>query len=106
MKYSPQGGPITITMAQRRTDNKYSSIEIAIADHGIGVPLQAQQHLFERFYRAPNIGNSQARGVGLGLYVVAEFLRLHSGSIEVASSGIEGEGSCFTVRLPLLEKNR
>ncbi|GHO82889.1 sensor histidine kinase [Dictyobacter formicarum] len=105
IKYSPDGGPITITMAQRQLNNEAPHIEITIADKGIGVPLQAQQHLFERFYRAPNIGNSQTRGVGLGLYVVAEFLHLHDGTIEVESSGIAGEGSCFTVRLPLFEKN-
>ncbi|GLV56218.1 hypothetical protein KDH_30600 [Dictyobacter sp. S3.2.2.5] len=104
IKYSPDGGPITITMAQPRRNGTTTQIEVTIADKGIGVPVQAQQHLFERFYRAPNISHSQARGVGLGLYVVAEFLRLHDGTIEVESSGIAGEGSRFTVKLPCFEK--
>ncbi|GCE28372.1 hypothetical protein KDA_38560 [Dictyobacter alpinus] len=99
IKYSPDGGPVTITLAQHQP----ASIKITIADKGLGVPLTAQEHLFERFYRAPNINSSQARGVGLGLYIVAEFLYLHGGSIEVQSSGIAGEGSRFIITLPILE---
>jgi signal transduction histidine kinase len=98
IKYSPQGGPITLSMQQRHT----KLIEIIVSDKGIGVPLNAQKHLFERFYRAPNIGHNQTGGVGLGLYVVAEFLHLHGGSIYVKSSGVPGEGSSFVVTLPLL----
>ncbi|GER91464.1 hypothetical protein KDW_56260 [Dictyobacter vulcani] len=102
IKYSPLGGPITITLAQPPAGHDAPTIEIVIADKGIGVPLDAQDHLFERFYRAHNIGNSQTSGIGLGLYIVAEFLRLHGGSISVQSSGIPGEGSRFIITLPLL----
>jgi len=100
IKYSPLGGPITIFLSQRQEkDDKY--VEIRIQDRGIGIPPDAQPHLFERFYRAPNSIGSKARGVGLGLYVVAEFVRLHGGTIHVESSGVVGEGSCFIVTLPL-----
>lgn len=105
IKYSPQGGPITLSLQHRRTNIKSELIEIVVSDKGIGVPLEAQQHLFERFYRASNIGYNQTRGVGLGLYVVAEFLRLHGGTICVKSSGIPGDGSSFVITLPLLDKN-
>ncbi|GCF10991.1 hypothetical protein KDI_45550 [Dictyobacter arantiisoli] len=97
IKYSPEGGPISAELSQSETRKE---IRIVIADQGIGVPLEAQQHLFERFYRAPNITNSQARGVGLGLYLVAEFVRLHGGSISVESSGIPGQGSRFILTFP------
>ncbi|HEV2662834.1 MAG TPA: GAF domain-containing protein [Ktedonobacteraceae bacterium] len=102
IKYSPPGSPITITLSQRSQPEGKTMIEVSIADQGIGVPPEAQEHLFERFYRAPNIAGSQTRGVGLGLYVVAEFLRLHGGEIHVESSGIIGEGSRFIFTLPLL----
>ncbi len=102
IKYSPPGSPITITLSQRTRLERETMIEVSIEDKGIGVPPEAQEHLFERFYRAPNIAGSQTRGVGLGLYVVAEFLRLHGGDIRVESSGIVGEGSRFTFTLPLL----
>jgi PAS domain S-box-containing protein len=100
IKYSPLGGPITIFLSQRQEKDK-QYVEIRIQDRGIGIPPDAQSHLFERFYRAPNTVGSKARGVGLGLYVVAEFIRLHGGTIHVESSGIVGEGSCFIFALPL-----
>jgi signal transduction histidine kinase len=105
IKYSPAGGPIALTVRQQHRPQTPASIEIVVSDKGIGVPPEAQQHLFERFYRAPNIGHNQTGGIGLGLYVVAEFLHLHGGSICVESSGIAGDGSSFVVTLPLLEKD-
>lgn len=105
IKYSPLGGPITVSLRQEYQMEDKHIIEVCIEDKGIGVPEEAQPHLFERFYRAPNIGGSQARGVGLGLYLVAEFLFLHNGSIRVESNGVEGEGSRFIFTLPLLESS-
>jgi len=104
IKYSPFGGPITVSMSQCTNSEGKGTIKVSIEDKGIGVPKDAQPYLFERFYRAPNIGGRQVRGVGLGLYLVAEFLSLHGGSIHVESSGIVGEGSRFIFTLPLLER--
>ncbi|MDQ2715197.1 MAG: GAF domain-containing protein [Chloroflexota bacterium] len=106
LKSSPPGEPITLSL--RRCEQGASAdgqavVEVCIEDRGIGVPSDAQPHLFERFYRAPNIQISKARGVGLGLYVVAELLRMQGGSIRVESSGIPGEGSRFIFTLPALE---
>jgi len=125
IKYSPLGGPITFTLTRLtrlipietlpQTGDEESTtgaigtiqreeqvVEVSIIDSGIGVPLEDQVHLFECFYRASNIGASQAKGVGLGLFVVAEFLQLHGGTIRVESSGIAGEGSRFILTLPLV----
>ncbi|MDQ2906054.1 MAG: GAF domain-containing protein [Chloroflexota bacterium] len=106
IKYSPQGEPITLSV-QRYTqdgpDGRQAIIEACVADRGIGVPSDAQPRLFERFYRAPNIQISKARGVGLGLYVVAELLHMQGGTIRVESSGVPGEGSRFIFTLPALE---
>lgn len=103
IKYSPFGGPITVSMGQCVDSKGKGMIKVCIEDKGIGVPKEAQPYLFERFYRAPNIGGNQVRGVGLGLYLVAEFLSLHGGSIHVESDGVVGEGSRFIFTLPLLE---
>jgi signal transduction histidine kinase/PAS domain-containing protein len=102
IKYSPLGGPITISLDLVPLSDacQTNTIEVCVEDKGIGVPKEAQSHLFERFYRARNIAGSQARGVGLGLYVVAEFLRLHHGTIRVESNGVTGEGSRFIFLLP------
>ena len=104
IKYSPLGGPITISLKQCMNAEGQKIIEICVEDKGIGIPREAQPRLFERFYRAPNTEGSGTRGVGLGLYVVAELLHLHGGTIQVVSSGIEGEGSRFILTLPLLER--
>ncbi|GAC1358231.1 MAG: hypothetical protein NVS2B12_00290 [Ktedonobacteraceae bacterium] len=105
IKYSPLGGPVRILLAQHSSYEGQKFIEAVVEDKGIGIPQDAQAHLFERFYRAPNAGGSQVRGVGLGLYVVAEFLRLHGGTIRVESAGVAGEGSRFIITLPLLERD-
>ncbi len=102
IKYSPAGGPITVSLRQYCSEEGQWQAEVCVADQGIGIPREAQARLFERFYRAPNTEGGKIRGVGLGLYVVAEFLRLHNGSIRVESSGIPGEGSRFTCILPLM----
>ncbi len=105
IKYSPFGGSITVSLQQRKETMGKEVIEVCVEDHGIGIPLEAQPRLFERFYRAPNIEGSKTRGIGLGLYVVAELLRLHGGTILVESSGVLGEGSRFIFILPALERD-
>lgn len=102
IKYSPFGGPITILLRQYG-DEQGRTIEIQVADKGIGIPKEAQARLFERFYRAPNIDGSKTKGVGLGLYIVAALLKMHGGNIRAESSGVYGEGSRFIITLPALE---
>lgn len=103
IKYSPLGGPIEVLVRQYKERTRQRVVEIRVKDHGIGVPEEAKARLFECFYRASNAENSETKGAGLGLYIVAEFLRLHGGSIHVESSGIVGEGSTFICTLPLSE---
>ena len=79
-------------------------IEVRVQDKGIGIPKDAQARLFERFYRAPNIHGDKTRGIGLGLYIVAQLLRIHGGTIAVESNGNLGEGSRFIFTLPMLER--
>ena len=102
IKYSPLGGQINVYLRQD-TKNK-ATIEVCVEDNGIGIPADAQPRLFERFYRAPNIQGSKTRGVGLGLYIVAQLLKMQGGTIHVESSGIPGEGSRFIFTLPALQK--
>jgi signal transduction histidine kinase len=93
IKYSPDGSPIMV-----RVERQGDQATIAVSDRGIGIPPDAQAHLFERFFRAPNVGRSSI-GVGIGLYVVKQIVDRHNGTIDVESA--EGLGSTFTVRLPL-----
>src|SRR5690348_3676946 len=83
-----------------RLSTQDGEARISVTDRGIGIPAEALPNLGGRFYRAPNVERHQISGLGIGLYVVREIVALHGGEFEVAST--EGEGSTFTIRLPLL----
>jgi signal transduction histidine kinase len=94
IKYSPLGGPVTVTV---KRDG--ASACLAVSDRGIGIPLAVQSRIFERFYRAWNANPVQVSGLGIGLFVVKEIVTRHGGTVEVESA--EGKGSTFKVFLPL-----
>src|SRR5947209_1610258 len=104
IKYSPFGGPITVSLRQISQQQRTAMIEVCVEDKGRGIPADDLPHLFERFYRASNIDSTRTKGFGLGLYIVAEVLRLHGGTIHAESSGIVGEGSRFIFTLPRLDE--
>ena len=93
-KYSPATEPIAIEVARSG-----AQVRLAVTDRGIGIPQAALPQLFQRFYRADNVDEQHISGMGIGLYVVKEIVTLHGGSVVVES--IEGQGSTFTVCLPL-----
>ena len=93
VKFSDQGGEIEIG-----SQGSQESIQVWVKDHGQGIPEETQPHIFERFYRGPD--NDQG-GSGLGLSIVQSTVNAHRGSIKVESRA--GEGSCFTITLPLAE---
>jgi signal transduction histidine kinase len=94
IKYSPDGGPIQVTIA--RAEDWAS---VAVTDHGLGIAAEALPHLFERFYRAPAVRSEHISGMGIGLYIVHEIVTLHGGDVSVASE--QGAGTTVTLRLPL-----
>ncbi len=95
IKYSPEGKPIAVRVAI--TDD---NLRLDIEDKGIGIPAEDQANVFERFYRARNSGNIQ--GTGLGLNIVKKYVELMGGEISFVSNF--GEGTTFTVELPLSSK--
>ncbi len=95
IKYSPYGGDVRVTV--KRVGDR---AQVTVADQGIGIPQEARGQLFQRFYRAPNSEAFHISGLGVGLYVVREIVRLHGGEIGFDSE--EGRGTTFTVSLPLV----
>jgi len=91
-KYSDAGKNIYVAVHQ--TDN---SVSFDIRDEGIGIPEQDFKHMFDRFFRASNAGDTQ--GTGLGLNIVKRYVELLDGSVTFSSR--YGEGSTFSVTLPL-----
>lgn len=94
-KYSPDGGPITITIAG--VDH---GIRISVTDSGIGLPAESLETIFEPFSRAENAIRDNVPGLGLGLYICASIVRRHGGRIEAESAG-EGHGTTFHLWLPI-----
>ncbi|HZB95435.1 MAG TPA: PAS domain-containing sensor histidine kinase [Herpetosiphonaceae bacterium] len=94
LKYSPPAAPVWVAV-----DECGSHVCVEVHDQGIGIPQEALPHLFERFYRAANAQEGRVGGIGIGLYVVKEIVELHGGHVTVEST--EGQGSTFTVYLPL-----
>ena len=84
-----------IKVALRMADGQ---IALKVSDAGSGIPEYAVPRLFERFYRVPGTRSRTPEGVGLGLALVKELVRLHGGSLKVES--VVGRGSTFTVNLP------
>ncbi len=96
IKYSPDNSEIVIEVSQSKEDP--GCAEIRVIDHGIGIPESDLPRLFERFRRGSNV-EGQIRGSGLGLASSKQIVEQHGGEILVEST--EGQGSTFTVLLPL-----
>lgn len=92
IKYSPQGDKVTLEL-----DCKNGEAVFQIQDRGIGIPKEDQQHLFEFFHRATNVGHIS--GTGLGLAIVKKCVDLHRGHISVLSE--VGFGTTFRVCVPI-----
>jgi two-component system sensor histidine kinase SenX3 len=93
VKYSDRGALVAV---RALTDG--SSVDIAVADHGIGIPQRDLERVFERFYRVDRARSRETGGTGLGLAIVRHVASNHGGEVRVTSR--EGEGSTFTLRLP------
>ena len=97
VKYSPDGGTVTVEL--RRTDLLGEPwAVVTVRDDGIGIPADDLPHIFERFYRASNVGE-HVRGTGIGLAGTQQIVEQHGGHIEAISE--LGVGTTVTVRLPL-----
>ncbi len=93
VKYSPAGGNVRVRLAERN-----GAIRIEVADEGVGIAREAQDSIFEKFYRVDPDMLAGVGGSGLGLYISRELIRRMDGTIAVRSS--LGSGSTFVVELP------
>lgn len=98
VKYSPEGGTVTVSAAVQ-----LGSMVVSVADQGIGIPLDEQSRVFERFYRATAAPSVSRRGVGLGLYICQGIVEAHGGNIWLESS--PGSGTAVRFSLPVGETN-
>ena len=97
VKYNVPGGSVTITVG---AGAKSGTVSLRVADTGIGIPEEAQPHVFERFYRVDKGRSKKAGGTGLGLAIVKHIVALYGGAIDLHSQ--VGVGTEITITLPAL----
>lgn len=98
VKYNVPGGKVTVTVGHAQEGQVF----LRVADTGIGIPEEAQPHVFERFYRVDKGRSKKAGGTGLGLAIVKHITALYGGTIELNSK--VGEGTVITVTLPAAQE--
>jgi len=91
-KFSSEGSSVTINITEAEDE-----VRVSISDQGLGIPPEAQQHLFERFYRAKNVTIAEIPGSGIGLYIVKSIVEELGGKISVESE--LNKGTTFIVSL-------
>ncbi|HEX6480538.1 MAG TPA: PAS domain-containing sensor histidine kinase [Ktedonobacteraceae bacterium] len=94
IKYSPEAQTVEMDLSASP-----ETVTIRVRDHGLGIPREQREKIFERFYRAAGPQQRAIPGLGMGLYIVAEIVQRHGGTISVDSE--VGKGSTFTVTFPL-----
>lgn len=94
IKYNVENGWVKVTL-----DADHKAFFVTVADSGIGIPEEFQRYIFDRFYRVDKARSRETGGTGLGLAITKSVILMHHGTIKVESR--EGEGTVFTVRIPL-----
>ncbi len=97
VKYSPDGVHISVELEVPSNDEK--RVVLRVRDHGVGIPERELNRIFKRFYRVTPRSLSQAKGTGLGLFIVRSIARKHGGRVFAESEGA-GTGTTVTLELP------
>ncbi len=97
LKFTPANGQIVVSLQRSNSD-----VAIHVKDSGIGIDPEFLPHVFERFRQADGSTTREHGGLGLGLSIVRNLVELHGGAVSVDSAGV-GQGTTFSVRLPMLK---
>jgi PAS domain S-box-containing protein len=94
--YTPENGTIHVNIHQQNGE-----LQVDVQDNGIGIKVEDQARLFERFYRGEHPLVLATPGTGLGLPIVRQLVEMHKGKLWMQSTGVPGEGSTFSFTLPV-----
>lgn len=98
--YTPENGTIIVRI---HASSNGKEVQVDVKDNGVGIQLEDQERIFERFYRGENPMVLATPGTGLGLSIVKQIMDMHKGRIWMKSTGVLGEGSTFSFTLPVYE---
>jgi signal transduction histidine kinase len=96
VKYTPAGGAVRVSAV---VADDARTVTVVVKDNGIGIPARDLGHVFDRFYRVRSAATKEIPGTGLGLAITRSIIEAHQGRVAVES--VEGEGSAFSLTLPL-----
>ena len=94
IKYNKEHGFVKVSL-----DADHQFFTVKVEDSGVGIPADALEHIYERFYRVDKSRSREIGGTGLGLAITRSAILMHRGTVKVTS--VEGEGTDFTVKIPL-----
>ncbi|MEK7504795.1 MAG: HAMP domain-containing sensor histidine kinase, partial [Patescibacteria group bacterium] len=94
VKYTPTGGTVTFYLLKEEGD-----VLCRVTDTGYGIPSADRTKIFTKLFRSDNVKDKEAEGTGLGLYIIKSIITAAGGSVSFDS--LEGQGTTFTVRVPL-----
>jgi signal transduction histidine kinase len=97
VKFTPDGGRVSVTLTETA-----GAAVLEVSDTGVGIPVEEQSHLFERFFRSQGATKGAIQGTGLGLSISRAIAESHGGSISFESA--DGAGTTFRVELPLADR--
>ncbi len=98
--YTPENGTIKVSI---QSLNGGHEVQVDVEDNGIGIALDDQERIFQRFYRGEHPLVLATPGTGLGLSIVKQIVEMHNGRIWMKSNGVPGQGSTFSFTLPVHE---
>jgi PAS domain S-box-containing protein len=104
IKFTPEGGEVNVDLSIVPSNSATHAVQISITDTGIGISPEFLPYVFDHFRQADGSTTRRYGGLGLGLSIVEHLVELHGGTVTVASPGA-GQGSTFTVKLPLPVKS-
>jgi signal transduction histidine kinase len=100
LNYTPAGGRVRLKTEVKSDDDQQSWVVLSVADNGLGIEREEQEHIFERFFRGDASRKMGTPGTGLGLSICKEVIERHGGRITLQS--LPQRGSTFSIWLPLL----
>ena len=101
-KFTANNGKIDVNLSLiQHLNDDMKLFKMTVSDSGIGIPAKDLERIFERFYRVENAENGNQTGTGVGLHMVSEYVKLHSGDIGVES--VLGKGSIFSILIPAVQ---